>query len=71
MCNIAYILCQTCSKVLNMWLRKTQDYLRLEAMLHICIRDDHAVICTHSFKLTHCTMYGSTYLTSPILTASS
>ena len=40
-------------------------------MSHIYIRDDHAVIYTQSFKFTHCTKYGFTYLASPIVKASS
>jgi len=37
-------------------------------MSHIYIRDDLSVIIAQSFKFTHGTKYGSTYLASPIFT---
>jgi len=37
-------------------------------MSHIYIHGDHAVLYAQSFKFTHGTHYGSTYLASPILT---
>jgi len=73
-CDIAYTLWQSCvygtQHVAKQKLYDT-GLSELVGDVHIYIRDDHGVIYTQSFKFTHCTKYGSTYLASPIVKASS